>query len=197
MIALILKGNINAYNNPADWDSAIAAYTEALDVNPADPDVLNNRCGAYYSTQQLDLALEDCDLGLQTNPRSDELYVACGNIHLNQERYDSAIRDYSRAIELGDEVGGDPRRQANAYSNRASALFSLQDTGGALGDLNKALELKPNDVPNLSKRGLVKAALQDNEGARTDQRKATDIYIQEGRTDSHQNVISMMQQLGL
>ncbi|MEL6899772.1 MAG: tetratricopeptide repeat protein [Cyanobacteria bacterium J06606_4] len=195
--ALILKGEIQAFGNPADWEGAIAAYSQALDVNPNDPDVLNNRCSAYFATEQLDLAFVDCDRGLSINPRSPSLYVGRGNIHLAQNNYEAAIRDFSRTIELGDEVGGDPRRQATAYSNRASALMQVQDIEGALADLNKALELKPDDAPDLYKRGLVKAALEDKAGARSDLRRAADIYIREGRTESHQTVLGMMEQLGL
>ncbi|MEO0769475.1 MAG: tetratricopeptide repeat protein [Cyanobacteria bacterium J06649_4] len=195
--ALLLKGEINAFNNPADWESVIAAYSQALAVNPNEPGVLNNRCSAYFAVAQLDKALEDCNLGLQINPRSASLYTSRGNIYLRQENYNSAIRDFSRTIELSDEIGGDPRRQATAYSNRASALVNVQDLNGALSDLDKALELNPGDAPDLYKRGIVKATLGDKDSARIDLRKAADIYIQQGRTESHQSVLAMIEQLGL
>ncbi|NJM98335.1 MAG: tetratricopeptide repeat protein [Phormidesmis sp. RL_2_1] len=194
---LILKGEIQAFSNPADWEGAIAAYSQALKVNPNDPDVLNNRCSAYFATDQLDLALADCNRGLQINPRSPALYVGRGNIRLQQENYDGAIQDYSRTLELEDEVGGNPRRQATAYSNRASALMQVQDINGALSDLNKALEINPDDPADLYKRGLVKVALEDREGGAVDLRQAADFYIKAGRTDSHQEVIAMIEQLGL
>lgn len=195
--ALILEGEIKSNSNPADQEGAIAAYSKALAVNPNDPDLLNNRCSAYFSTQQLELALTDCDRGLQINPRSEALYIGRGNIRLNQENYDGAIQDYSRSLEILEASGGNPFRESTAYSNRASALVGVQDLNGALADLNKALEFNPDDAPDLMKRGLVKSSLDDNENAREDLRKAADIYLKEGRTDSHQNVIAVMEQLGL
>ncbi|MEL7359189.1 MAG: tetratricopeptide repeat protein [Cyanobacteria bacterium J06560_6] len=194
---LLLKGEVNAFSNPADWETAIADYTKALETNPKDPSVLSNRCSAYYATQQMDLALADCGLGLQIDPRSTSLYVSRGNIRLTQENYDGSIQDFSKALDILQETGSDPFREATVYSNRASALAQLQDLDGALSDLNKALEIKPDDAPDLYKRGLVKVALNDTEGARADLKKSAEIYTQEGRTDSHRNVIATMEELGL
>ncbi|MEL6553200.1 MAG: tetratricopeptide repeat protein [Cyanobacteria bacterium J06621_11] len=195
--ALILLGEMKSNSNPADQEGALEDYSKALEVNPNDPNILNNRCSAYFATAQLDLALTDCDRGLQINPRSEALYIGRGNIRLVQENYDKAVQDFSRSLEIIEESGGNPFREATAYSNRASALVGLQDLNGALADLNKALELSPDDAPDLYKRGLIKSSLGDKAGAQEDMRRAADIYLQQGRTDSHKNVIETMEQLGL
>ncbi|MEL6940028.1 MAG: tetratricopeptide repeat protein, partial [Cyanobacteria bacterium J06598_1] len=192
---LMLQGELNAYNNPADWEAAIASYSKALAVNPNESAILNNRCSAYYATQQLDLALTDCDRGLQIDPRSGALYVGRGNIRLAQENYEGAIQDFSRTIEIGDENGGDPRRQTVAYSNRASARVQLQDLNGALSDIDKALELKPDDPTNLYQRGLIKVTLNDKAGGYEDMQKSADIYAKEGRTESYKTVLATMEEV--
>ncbi len=194
--ALILKGEIFAFQTNPDMPAALEAYSKALAVNPNDPSVLNNRCTAYFSTKQLDLALTDCDRGLKVDPTSTSLYVARGNIRLATENNEGAVQDYSRTIELSEKVGGDPSREQVAYSNRASALVNLQDFDGALADLDKALELKDDAPEDYYKRGVLKATLQDREGGEADLRKAADLYVQQGRTDSHQNVIATMEKLG-
>ncbi len=194
--ALIFKGEINAFKTNPDAGAALAAYNKALEVNPNDPGVLNNRCSAYFAAQQFDLALTDCDLGLQTNPRSAALYNGRGNIRLQQENFEGAIQDYSRAIEIFNAEGAEQRNQP-IYSNRASALVQIGDLNGALSDVNKALELKPDAPEDYYKRGLIKVTQEDREGGAADLRKAADLYIEQGRTDSHKNVIAMMEQLGL
>ena len=196
VVALILQGEMKAYSNPADWEGAIASYTQALAVNPNDPDVLNNRCSAYFATEQLDLALADCDKGLSINPRNASIHNTRGNINLQKDNIQPAIQDYSRTIELSEETG-DTRRAATAYSNRASALMQIPDPEGALSDINKALEINPEDPADLYKRGLVKVALNDREGGRTDMRQAADLYVKAGRTESYQTVLNMIEQLGL
>jgi tetratricopeptide (TPR) repeat protein len=195
--ALILKGEILAFQTNPDWPAALEVYSKAIAVNPNDPAVLNNRCGAYFATQQLDLALADCDKGLKTDPRSGALYLGRGNIRLAQKNYDGAIQDYSRTLELSEEIGGDPRKEQSAYSNRASALTQIQDFDGALADLNKALELKADAPEDYFKRGMVYVMKEDKESGAADMRKAADLYLQQGRTDSHKQVIDMMKQLGL
>ena len=197
LLPLILKGEILAYQNNPDWQGAIAAYSKALDTNPNDPDVLNNRCGAYFAVGDLDKAEADCERGLSINPRSGSMYLARGNIRLQKENYNKAIQDYSRTIELAEAAGGDTRKEQPAYSNRASARMQIQDIEGALADINKAIELKSDAPEDYYKRGLIKVALDDREGGAEDLRKASDLYVQQGRTDSHQQVLAMMQQLGL
>ena len=195
-IALMLQGEIREYSNPSDIEGALVSYDKALSVNPNDPDILNNRCTAHFSTQDFETALQDCDRGLSINPRSASLYTNRGNIYLQQDRIQEAIQDYSRTIELSEEKN-DTRRLASAYSNRASALMQIPDPEGALSDINKSLEIDPEDPADLYKRGLVKVALDDRDGGRTDLRKAADLYVKAGRTESHQNVLNMMEQLNL
>ena len=196
MTALILKGEILAYQNNPDWPGAIEAYSAALAVNPNDPDVLNNRCGAYVATQQLELALADCDRGLKIQPNDASIYLLRGNIRLAQESFEDAVQDYSRAIKINETAGNQPLNQA-AYSNRASALFNLGDFNGALNDTNKAIEIKPDAAEDYFKRGMIKVATDDRAGGAEDMRQASDLYVQQGRTDSHKNVLAMMEQLGL
>jgi serine/threonine protein kinase/Flp pilus assembly protein TadD len=195
--ALILKGEIFAFQDTPDWQAAIDAYSQALAVNPNDPDVLNNRCSAYFSTKQLDLAIADCDKGLKVNPNSASLYAGRGNIRLAMENYQGAVQDYSRTLEIAEAAGGDPRREQAAYSNRASALVQLQDFDGALADVNKALELKDDAPEDYYKRGLIYVMKGDKETGAADMRKAADLYIKQGRTDSHKSVVDMMKQLNL
>ena len=195
-VALLIKGEILAYQNNPDWPGAIEAYSAALAVNPNDPDILNNRCGAYFATQQLDLATADCDRGLSVQPNDASIYLARGNIRLTQEDSEGAVQDYSRVIELN-KTANNPSVDQRAYSNRASALVNLGDLNGALRDVNKAIELKPDAAEDYFKRGAIQATTGDREAAAQDMEKAADLYIQQGQTDNHRNVIAMMEQLGL
>ncbi|MEL7351630.1 MAG: tetratricopeptide repeat protein [Cyanobacteria bacterium J06560_5] len=196
LTALILTGEILAYQKTPNWAGAIKAYTQALAINSNDPDVLNNRCGAYFSTEQYDLALIDCDRALKIKPRNASTYTQRGNIRLAQEDFDGAVQDYSRTIAINTDNGQEIRSQA-AYSNRASALVNLQDFDSALSDINKALELKPDAPEDYFKRGMIRATQGDKPAAAVDLRKAAELYVEQGRTDSHKNVLATMKQLNL
>ena len=194
--ALLVKGEILAYKNNPDWPGAIEAYSAALAVNPNDPDILNNRCSAYFATQQLDLALADCDRGLKVQPNDASIYVTRGNIRLRQENPEDAVQDYSRALQINEQAKNQSLDQT-AYSNRASALFQIGDFSGAIRDVDKAIELKPDAAEDYLKRGTIKVAMGSKEEGAEDLEKAADLYIQRGQTDNHRNVISIMEELGL
>ena len=195
-LALLIKGEILAYQDGSDMPAAIEVYSQAIAVNPNDPGLLNNRCGAYMATQQLDLALVDCDRALQIQPNDASVILIRGNIRLAQGSNEDAVQDYSKAIKINEAADNVQLNQA-AYSNRASALFQLQDFNGALSDINEALELKPDAPEDYFKRGLIKVATEDKAGGKEDLNKAADLYVQQGRTDSHKTVIAMIEQLEL
>ena len=106
------------------------------------------------------------------------------------------MQDYSRTIAINTDNGQEIRSQA-AYSNRASALVNLQDFDSALSDINKALELKPDAPEDYFKRGMIRATQGDKPAAAVDLRKAAELYVEQGRTDSHKNVLATMKQLNL
>lgn len=73
-------------------------------------------------------------------------YLAQGDYEFEQGKYERAIANYSRALEL------DPNFAA-AYNNRAYAYMVLEKYASALPDLNRAIELKPTYVNALMNRG--------------------------------------------
>ena len=66
-----------------------------------------------------------------------------------------------------------------------------------MNDVNKAIEIKPDAAEDYYKRGLIKVTADDREGGAEDLQKASELYVQQGRTDSHKNVMAMIEQLGL
>jgi tetratricopeptide (TPR) repeat protein len=62
---------------------------------------------------------------------------------LNRGEYGEAVRLFSRAISAGDLA---PDDQELAYLNRAKAYIGVGDTAAAVGDLRRAVRLKPSDL---------------------------------------------------
>lgn len=84
-----------------------------------------------------------------------------GTSLLSQEKFQAAIEEYTKAIEL------DPNF-IMAYIFRANAKLKTKDWNSAIEDFDKALSLKPNDVSCTLNRGIckyengdIKSAIED------------------------------------
>ena len=74
---------------------------------------------------------------------------------------DSAIADYTRALELNS-------KSATAYYNRGLAKQAKGDLDGAIVDYTRALQLNPKDVEAYNVRGVVEHAKGQNDKAIAD-----------------------------
>jgi Tfp pilus assembly protein PilF/DNA-directed RNA polymerase subunit RPC12/RpoP len=89
-----------------------------------------------------------------------------GNILDSQGRYDEAIENFTRAIEL------DPT-YALAYFNRGNVYARrLQRYDKALADYNQAIEMSPIDAAAYTNRGAVYASLERDDEALEDLERA-------------------------
>ena len=84
------------------------------------------------------------------------------------KRYDEAIADYARAIEL------DPT-DAKAFNNRGNAHKSLRRYDEALADFNQAIEFAPTFATIFNNRGNTYDALQRYEMALADYTRAIEL----------------------
>jgi len=73
-----------------------------------------------------------------------------GNFHYKESRYDKAIEFYTKALELTN----DPKEKATFYSNRAACNAQLQMYTEVIVDCSHCLEIEPENVKALLRRGL-------------------------------------------
>ncbi len=86
----------------------------------------------------------------------------------NATNYESAINDFSKAIETSPKF-------VEAYFQRGCAKHYSDDYKGAIEDFNKAIELRPNSEVFYKQRGSSKTMLKDYKGAISDCDKAIEI----------------------
>ena len=86
-----------------------------------------------------------------------EAFLAQGDEFFSKGRYNAAIAQYTRAIELKPDY-------AEADNNRGYAAYSKYDGSDALPDLNLALQLRPHFAHAYNTRGCIHMA-----GGRTDE----------------------------
>ncbi|MBN2172917.1 MAG: tetratricopeptide repeat protein [Bacteroidales bacterium] len=95
-------------------------------------------------------------------------YFFRGNLRDRQQDYQSAVDDFSKAIELNPYY-------TMAYNNRGIIRGSVQDYKGALSDFSAAVDLEPNYADARYNRGNVYYYLGEPEKACTDWEKAEEL----------------------
>jgi tetratricopeptide (TPR) repeat protein len=144
-----------------DLDGAIADYDRAIQLDPKDAAIYNNRGLAKQEKGDLDAAIVDFNRAIQLNPKD---AVACsnrGNAKRDKGDLDGAILDYNRAI------GFDPK-YAYAYYDRGLAKKQKSDLAGAIADYNRVIELDPRFAKAYCDRGVAKRRKGDLDGAISD-----------------------------
>ncbi len=71
-----------------------------------------------------------------------------GNLRSRNGSYESAIADYSKAIDMGQDF-------AEAHYNRGASYYEIGNYEEALADLNRAIDLDPKTARYYSQRSLV------------------------------------------
>ena len=126
-------------NNPDTADESLAACSRLLDDRSETKNhamVLRNRCGIYYTKNDYDRALTDCNRALRMESNSAIGYNRRGLIWYQKNDYDRAIEDFNRAIRIDSNF-------AYAYFNRGLAWRAKGDTGRADADETEAIRLDP------------------------------------------------------
>jgi tetratricopeptide (TPR) repeat protein len=99
-----------------------------------------------------------------------EAYVMRGDDSIKNGDLQSAIENYTQAIELKKDY-------AEAYSKRGSAYLRKHDCENAIKDFSQVIDLKPNDAEAYSGRGEAYRAIDGYVNAIADQTKAIELTV--------------------
>jgi len=116
----------NAYNVKGDYDRAIKAYNDALQISPDVIDTYIDLADVYTKKGDYDRAIEECNKAIQLDLSSN-------------------LRSVSSDLSV---------TSAAAYNNRGDAYVGKGDKDKAIADYRKALSINPSYQP--AKDGLKK-----------------------------------------
>ena len=146
----------------AAWFVAIAAYDEAIRIQPEVAGLYEARGTAYMYAGRHDDALADYSLAIELDPTDAGFWRRRSHAHTiaPTPQPEKGVEDATRAIEL------DPTH-AMGYSHRAIALTQLPtpDWQGALADMDRHIELFPSHDPEAYD---LRAWIHDNLGNHED-----------------------------
>ncbi|MCC3502767.1 MULTISPECIES: tetratricopeptide repeat-containing serine protease family protein [unclassified Microcoleus] len=170
-----------------DYQGAVAAYNQAIQLNPNYVEAYSNRGLARSDLGDKQGAIGDYNQALQINPNYSEAYNNRGAARSDLGDKQGSLDDYNQALRINPN-------NAYAYNNRGLVRSELGDKQGAIGDYNQALRISPNFAVAYYSRGVVRSDLGDKQGAIADYNEA--LRINPNDADSYSNRGLVRSELG-
>lgn len=125
-VTYFIKGLIHqqGYNN---FDKAIEAFTESIEINPNVGDTYWRRGIDYLNKDIYDKAMEDFNEAIARDPSLDLAYYNRGYIYTKTGYYERSISDLSKAIELNPKYFFAYEARGLAYALKGLKEISCRD----------------------------------------------------------------------
>ena len=143
---LVKKGN-SLFDND-DYDSAVKAFTRALEQDPTNGAAFAGRSTAYAATNRLEEAERDVDNGERLIGDTALVHRARGLIALRRSNDTEAIKEFTAALSK------DPRDKLSLYF-RASLFQEAHKEVAALADAETFVEADPRTADGYVLRGRI------------------------------------------
>jgi tetratricopeptide (TPR) repeat protein len=138
-----------AFSDQANYELAIADFTQAIALNSNLTEAYFGRGVAYYDQQEYALATADYDQAIALSPNYAEVYNNRGLVFADLGDYQLAIEDFTRSIVLNNTMLHVP------YLNRGNIYRFEGNYESAIADYDHAINLKPDYTFAYYNRGQV------------------------------------------
>lgn len=146
--------NGNAKQQLKDYKGAILDYDKVIELSPTLFQAYHGRAMCYGELEKYDKALQDFNKVIQLNPGFKNAYLnRAYYVKVNSRDFAGAIEDYNKFIELNKEGNN-----AFALNNRGFAKFNLNDTTGALNDIQSSISMDSTNSYAFRNRALINIA---------------------------------------
>ena len=152
-----------------EYTEAIAAYNQALEIDPKNIWLWNNRGEAYVKLKEFDRAISDFKTAIELDPdRSFVPWNNLGKLYYQQQNYQQAVRSYDEALDIKADYLPALIGRGNAL--KASGLYSQ-----ASDSFDRALAIDPNYHEAWYGKGSVAEYLRQDQAAREYYQKAINL----------------------
>lgn len=137
-----------AYYRTDNFEAAIADFSEAIRIDPADARALNARCWLRAIVgRDLPEALGDCNESLRLRPNDAQTLDSRGFTCLKLGQLNNAISDYDAALSL------EPNQPESLFGRGVAKLMRGDRQGGS-ADVAAAKVLEPRITDEFAKYGI-------------------------------------------
>lgn len=124
-----------------EYEKAHTAFTKAIILDASHANAYLSRGNTNVILENIDQAISDFEAAIAVNPANVEIAAKAnynlGVAYFDEERYDTSLTHFSRAIALT------PNDHA-AYYSRGTAFMRNHNAHAAIVDFKKAISLKPD-----------------------------------------------------
>lgn len=139
--------------NPDDLDKALKLYDQALELDPENPVIWNNKATVLVKERKYEDALDAYDRALELNSEYPEAMIGKGSALNRLNRSAEAVGLFEKAIALDTS-------NAKAWNNKGVALARLGRYDDAINSFDKAIEIDPEYEDAFFSRGKLFYTLQ-------------------------------------
>ena len=130
------------------WKNPKTLWGNAIDKYPSISYSYANRSKFYLDNGQYNKALDDLNIAISIDDKSDAYYVERARAYRQLKNLDQATKDLEKALRLNP-------KNTSARVNRGNVLHDLQKFDLALVDFNTALEEDPDHLNALTNRASI------------------------------------------
>lgn len=126
------------YKISGKYDKSITALTEAIDLNPSDPQIHDARASSYKQILDFEHALLDLEKAMSLDPKSTEIKDSYAMAFADMGLYQVAIDKLNASLAADN-------RSSTTYMNLGQVYMSTGKYDDARRNLDKALQLDPQN----------------------------------------------------
>ena len=156
------------YQRQDEWAKAELELTQAIGLATHVPALFAARWGCRVALKNFEAAIADAEAAIRLAPKHPMYHYLAGVANMEAKRYDEAIEEHTRALDL------DPRFDW-PWEGRAQVYEMTKRYAEAAADLGKAIALKPTSAEYYRRRAKMWAMLGDEAHWDADTRKAKEL----------------------
>ena len=166
------NANGGAIHKPINRSLTIDSLTEAIRINPGDPEAYFQRGSAMLVLANYRGAIDDFTRVIELSPENGPAYMGRSFAKRSQNDTIGANADFTKALEV------DPGYEIVTY-NFEGTKGEPEDFSDTMEDFNKAIEINPKYADAYYNRGLFKIKLGMGDSGCLDLRKAEELGCSE------------------
>ena len=121
------------------FEEALDDFDQALTLEPGNAGAIGDRGWTSYEAGDKNEALRQLKRAIALRPADEDLARLLGYLYIVQDKNEEAIGVYTRIIDANPGL-------AQAYHDRATALFNLKKYDEAIKDYDRAVDLDPHSI---------------------------------------------------